>query len=205
MAASIYPPHTRNEYESSFAIYTQDPGTRPYLHDEREPLKKSAQPSQPSNAAGRPRPFKVTLHSAHRAAGSTLQSAAYSVRLPAEFTRRSGARLAITVESFIMAAGPNAYANVDAYPYQIALKELASPLVFSTPAQQAAGILATSVGRNYYGSVPRDWTNGVACVDPTLFDRPVTVLLTSPYFDTAAAGGISNEYTLTLVVYDDAV
>ena len=203
--SSPYPPRTSNKFDSSFPENDHDPvGTRAYLHEERRPLSNSARITPASNVRRRPRAFRVTLHSTHRTANSTLQAATFNVRLPTEFTQQRGSRIGLLVESFVMASLPNTFSNVEAYPFQIAIREMSAPYNFQTPSAQAGGTLVTTVGRALLTASPRDHTNAVTCMDPTLFDRPVTITLTSPYFDAAAANGISNEWTLTLIVYDDA-
>ena len=205
MASRFYASPIDNKYDSQYPMHDHDPiGMRAYLHDEKKPLARGAPISPPSNVQKRPRAFRLTLHSIHRAAGSTLQAATFNVRLPAEFTQQRGSRIALLVETFVMASTPNPTGSAEAFPYQIGIRELSSPYSFQTPSTQAGGVLATVVGRAVNTAAPRDHSNAVTCNDPTLFDRPVTITFMSPYFDTAAAGGISNEWSLSLVVYDDA-
>lgn len=205
MSTSLYPPRTANQFDSRFPNEDHDPtGIRAYLHEERRPLSNSARITPASNVRRRPRAFRLTLHSTHRTANSTLQAATFNVRLPAEFTQQRGSRIGLLVESFVMASLPNTFSNLDAYPWQIGIRELSAPYNFSTPSVQAGGTLTTTVGRAYLTHSSRDHTNAVTCMDPTLFDRPVTITLSSPYFDTAAVNGVNNEWTLTLIVYDNA-
>ena len=195
---------TRNKYDSLLPLTDHEPvGIRAgFTH--AEPLRKSAQPMPSSNVARRPRPFRLTLHSSHRINGSSLQAAQFLIRLPAEVSRHSGARLAISLESVIVNTGPNPQTNLSAGAYTVSIRELANPLSWvSGPSEGPNGILACLTGTSFYTAAPRDWSSAVCSVDPSIFSRPITVEFKSPFYDTAAANGLANEWTVTLVCWDD--
>jgi hypothetical protein len=146
-----------------------------------------------------PRAIKVVLDSASTRRG-TLTAAEFDVRLPINDDFRSD-KVIVVVESIVHATGPQNNANVDAYPTYVSIHELRNPYSWDSRTNAPHGIIAVTGSRNYQNSSQKD-LGGATLVDRTLFDRPVTLRFTSPHYDTTAAGGVSNNWTVVLSLWD---
>jgi hypothetical protein len=146
-----------------------------------------------------PKCVKVILNSGDRQAGSTLQSARFKVNLPTTFLNR---RLNLVVDSFIVSSAPNSVSNLALYPYYIRFIELRNPYSYSSMTQTTSGVILLTTGTSYFNQSPRE-KGGMTIVDKDFFDRQFTVDFHSPHFDTTAANGISNSWSLVLSLWSD--
>lgn len=146
-----------------------------------------------------PKCFKVILNSGDRQAGSTLQSARFKVNLPQTFQNR---KLNLVVDSFIVASSPNSVSNLPLFPYYIRFIELRNPYSYNSMTQTTSGVILLTTGTSYFNQSPRD-KGGMTIVDANLFDRQFTVDFFSPHFDTTAANGLSNAWSICLSLWDD--
>lgn len=158
---------------------------------------KTAYPFNP--VPKQPKCVKVILNSGDRIAGSTLQSARFKVNLPTTFLNR---RLNLVVDSFIVSSAPNSVANLSLYPYYIRFIELRNPYSYSSMTQTTSGVILLTTGTSYFNQSPRE-KGGMTIVDKDFFDRQFTVDFYSPHFDTTAAAGISNSWSLVLSLWSD--
>lgn len=146
----------------------------------------------------RPRAIRVILNSADRE-GGTLQAPQFKLHLPSAFDAK---RVYVTMVRFMMAEEPNTYANVNQYPTFIGIRELMDPWSWSSSSGQPHGILCL-IGTNFQMNNPNPAGEaGAAVADRTMFDRPITVELTSSYYDVTAADGVSNEWSIELSIWD---
>lgn len=186
----FYDVPTANEHDSLCQGPDAPPvGLRGFVHAERPHKKNPFHAERP-----RPRCFKMLLNSTDRFAGSPLHAASFRVSLPRSFQNK---RLNLVVDSFHVASAPNGTANLSLYPYYVRIAELRSPMTIGNGGE----ILLTS-GSSYHNTSPRD-VGGLTVTDRTLFDRPITVEMWSPYFDVGAPGGVANNWSIQLSVYDD--
>jgi hypothetical protein len=146
-----------------------------------------------------PRAIKIVLNSSNRARG-TLQAAEFDVRLPinADF---NADRLIMVVESLVHATGPNNNANVDAFPTYVAVREFRNPYSWDSRTSGPHGVIAVTGSRNFQNSSQKD-VGGATLVDRRLFDRPITIEFSSPGYDVTAAGGVTNDWSLVLSLWD---
>lgn len=157
------------------------------------------QPSQPFKPESkRPKCVKVILNSGDRASGS-LTSALFNVKLPTSFQNK---RLNLVVDSFVVSGSPNSVANMSLYPYYIRLAELRNPYSYSSMTSTTTGVILLTTGTTYFNNTPRE-AGGTTITDTTLFNRPITIELFSPHFDTSAVGGVSNPWSICLSLWDD--
>jgi hypothetical protein len=142
----------------------------------------------------RPKCVKIILNSANRQAGSTLTSALFKVNLPTEFQSKN---LNLVVDSFIVSTSPNAVANLSLFPYYLSIGEYRSPYSYSSATGTTTGAILLTTGTSFFNNSPRD-SGGNTLVDSTIFDRSITIEITSPHFNTSAANGVANEWSLQL-------
>jgi len=147
----------------------------------------------------KPKCVKIILNSGDRQAGSPLQSAKFKINLPTDFHNK---KLNLVVDSFIVSSAPNSVANLALYPYYIRFMELRNPYSYSSMTQTTSGVILLTTGTSYFNNSPRE-SCGMTVVDSNLFDNQITVDFHSPHFDTTAAGGISNTWSLVLSIFDD--
>lgn len=142
---------------------------------------------------------KVILNSSDRQAGSTLTSSKFKINLPTEFQNK---RLNLIVDSFIVATAPNSVSNLSLYPYYIRINEYRNLYSYHSYTQTTTGMILLMTGTNYQNNSPRDI--GGSCVfDTTILDRPITIELWSPHFNTSATNGVTNDWSLVLSFFDD--
>jgi hypothetical protein len=146
-----------------------------------------------------PRAIKVVLHSGNRVRG-TLQAAEFDVRLPVNNDFQSD-KLIMVVESLVHATGPNNNANIDAFPTYVSIQEFRNPFSWDSRTNGPHGIVAVTGSRNFQNASQKD-LGGATLVDRTLFDRPITIVFASPNYVVTAAGGVSNDWTLVLSLWD---
>lgn len=147
-----------------------------------------------------PRAIKIVLNSANRENNSSLTSAVFNVRLPinADF---NADRLIMVVESLVHATGPNNNTNLEQFPTHVSIAEFRNPYSWDSSTKGPHGIIAVTGSRNYQNSSQKD-LGGATLVDRRLFDRPICVTFTSPNYDTTAANGVTNNWTLVLSLWD---
>jgi len=63
-------------------------------------------------------------------------------------------------------------------------------------------MILLTTGTSYFNNSPRD-AGGATLVDGTIFDRTITIEFVSPHFTTSATGGVANEWSLQLSLWDD--
>jgi hypothetical protein len=146
-----------------------------------------------------PKCVKVILNSGDRIAGSTLQSARFRIPLPTAFQNK---KLNLVVDSFIVSSSPNSVANLSLFPYYIRFIELRNPYSYNSMTGTTSGVILLTTGTSYFNNSPRD-KGGMTIVDANMFDRHITVDFFSPHFDTSAAGGLANSWSLQLSCWDD--
>jgi hypothetical protein len=148
-----------------------------------------------------PRALKIVLNSANREAGSPLHAAVFNVRLPinADF---NADRMIMVVESLVHAVVPNNNTNIDIFPTHVSIREFRNPYSWESSTQGPHGIIAVTGSRNFQNSSQKD-LGGATLVDRRLFDRPITIDFTSPLYNTSAANGVTNDYTLVLSLWDE--
>jgi hypothetical protein len=149
--------------------------------------------------ASRPKCVKVILNSTDRQAGSTLTRAIFNVRLPADFQNK---QLNLVVDAFVVSSSPNSVSNLALFPYFVRIAEYRNPYSYNSTTQTTSGRILLTTGTTYFNNTPRE-TGGSTVVDTTLFSRPITLEVISPHFDTAAANGVSNEWSIQLSLFDD--
>ena len=147
----------------------------------------------------RPKCVKVILNSNDRQAGSLLTRAIFNVRLPTEFQNK---QLNLVVDSFIVGSSPNSVSNLSLFPYFVRIAEYRNPYSYSSTSQTTSGRILLTTGTSYFNHTPRE-TGGSTITDPTLFTRPITIEVFSPHFDTAGVGGVSNEWSIQISLFDD--
>ena len=147
----------------------------------------------------RPKCVKVILNSNDRQAGSLLTRAVFNVRLPTEFQNK---QLNLVVDSFIVGSSPNSVSNLSLFPYYIRIAEYRNPYSYSSMTQTTSGRILLTTGTSYFNNTPRT-QGGNTVMDTTLFTRPITLEIFSPYFDTSAVNGLANEYSIQLSLWDD--
>lgn len=160
-------------------------------------MQKTAYPFNPTPK--RPKCVKVILNSTDRQAGSTLTRAIFNVRIPTEFQNK---QLNLVVDSFVVSSSPNSVSNLSLFPYFVRIAEYRNPYSYSSTSQTTSGRILLTTGTTYFNNTPRE-TGGSTITDPTLFTRPITIELFSPHFDTALAGGVSNEWSIQISLFDD--
>jgi hypothetical protein len=148
----------------------------------------------------RPRCVKIVLNSGDRISGSTVTSAKYKINLPTDLI---GKKLNMVVDSFIVNTTPSSVSNLSLYSYYIRILEHRNPYSYHSNTQTTTGMILTTTGTTYFNQSPRD-VGGCTLVDSTLFDRVVTIDISSVHFDTTAASGVANAWTLSLSLWDDA-
>jgi hypothetical protein len=147
----------------------------------------------------RPKCVKVMLNSIDRQAGSSLTRAVFNVRLPTEFQNK---QLNMVVDSFVVSSSPNSVSNLGLFPYFLRIVEYRNPFSYSSTSQTTSGRILLTTGTSYFNNTPRE-KGGNTVVDTTLFSRPLTFEIFSPHFDTAAANGVVNEWSVELSLWDD--
>jgi hypothetical protein len=146
-----------------------------------------------------PRSFKVHLNSQDKDAG-TISAATFNVSLPDAFINK---RLNIVVDAVCHSLAPNANGNLDIYPYYVRISELKNPYSYSSTMKGTTSAIALCQGKQWFSHQQRD-IGGSTLVDWTLFQRPITIEFYSPHFTASAAGGVVNEWSLSMTVYDAA-
>lgn len=144
------------------------------------------------------RTARIVLRGADRLSGS-LSSAQFYVQLPDTFISK---RLKVVVESFLVATAPLSSTNLETYPYCINIRELKNPYSYESTNKGTHGIIACLQTRNFQNAS----TSSTACstlVDRDVFQRPITIDISSTYFDVTAANGLSNGWTLVLAIVDE--
>jgi hypothetical protein len=141
---------------------------------------------------------KIMLNSNERQSGS-LTSAQFKVNLPTEFQNK---RLNLVVDAFVVGSAPNSVSNLSLYPYWIRIAEVRNPFSYSSMTGTTSGIILLTTGASYFNNTPRE-SGGSTVISPTLFDRPITIEIFSPHFDTSTANGISNQWSIQLSLFDD--
>lgn len=145
----------------------------------------------------KPRAFKILLNSYDRE-GGTLQAPVFRVNLPDTFIAK---RLYLSVDTLVHATLPASNTNVDLYPTMVTIRELRNPYSWSSTSKQPHGVLQVTGTRNFQNAQPRD-ESSCTVVDRTLFDRPITVELTSAYYNVTGTNGIANDWSVMLSVWD---
>lgn len=141
---------------------------------------------------------KIILNSGDRSSGS-LTSALFNIKLPEYFQNK---RLNLVVDSFIVSSSPNSVANLSLFPYYVRLAEMRNPYSYSSTTSTTSGNILLTTGTSYFNNMSRE-TGGTTITDTTLFNRPITVEIFSPHFDTSAANGISNPWSIQISLFDD--
>lgn len=144
-----------------------------------------------------PRSFKILLNSQDRDAGS-LTAATFNVTLPDTFINK---RLNLVVDGIVHNTSPNANANLDLYSYHIRIAELKNPYSYCSNCKNTSSSIALCQGKTWFNHSQRD-LGGATLVDATLFQRPITIEIYSPHFTTSAAGGVVNDWSLSITAYD---
>lgn len=148
----------------------------------------------------RPRAIRVMLNSADRI-GGTLQAPQFKLHLPSAFDAK---RVYVTMVRFMMAQEPNTYANVELYPTFVGIRELRDPNSWSSMTGQPHGILGfIGTSHQLSNNFMPSGEFGAAVADRGMFDRPITVELTSSYYDVTAADGVSNDWSIELSIWDN--
>jgi len=160
-------------------------------------MTKATYPFQPVQK--RPKCVKVILNSTDRQAGSTLTRAVFNVKLPTEFQNK---QLNLVVDSFVVSSSPNTVTNLGLFPYFVRIAEYRNPYSYSSTSQTTSGRILLTTGTTYFNNTPRE-TGGNTVVSTDMFYRPITIEIFSPHFDTSATGGVSNEWSIILSLFDD--
>ena len=161
---------------------------------------KQAYPLQPVYPGIRKkgRCVKVILNSGDRQTGSSLTSAKFLVNLPTEFIAK---RLNLIVDSLIVSTAPNSVSNLSLYPYYIRIPEYRNHLSYNSTTGTTSGMILLTTGTQYQNNSPRE-TGGGTLIDPTLFQRPITIEFYSPHFDVAATNGVANAWSIQISLWD---
>jgi hypothetical protein len=146
----------------------------------------------------KPRAFKLFLSSTNRLSGSTLTSAVFNVNLPQNFHAK---RLYLRPDTVVIAASPNAITNVTNYPTVVSIREFRNPDSWSSVNGLPHGVVCMTGGRAF-ANAGITIEQGATIVDSTLFDRPITIDVNSPLYDTTAANGVANEWVMLFTLYD---
>lgn len=161
--------------------------------------EKTSYPFKPEPK--RPKCVKVILNSTDRQAGSTLTRAVFNVRLPVEFQNK---QLNLVVDSFVVSSSPNSVSNLSLFPYFVRIAEYRNPYSYSSTSQTTSGRILLTTGTSYFNNTPRE-TGGNTVVSTDLFNRPITIDIFSPHFDTSATNGVANEWSIMLSLWDDVL
>ena len=163
-------------------------------------MEKSTTPFAPAfpKVQQRQRTFKVILNSADRLSGG-LTNPQFYVQLPDTFLSK---RLKIVVESMLVATSPNSSVNLDAYPYFVSIRELRNPYSWESTQKGTHGIILAAQTRNYQTSSSTSTACSTVC-DRTLFLRPITIDITSPYFTIGGANGLTNDWSIVMSIVDE--
>ena len=163
-------------------------------------MDKKTMPFAPAHPAvqKKERTFKVILNSADRLSGGLTNSQFY-IQLPDTFLSK---RLKVVVESFLVATAPLSSTNLETYPFMIAIQQLRNPYSYESTGKNTHGIIACLQTRNFQNSSSTSTACSTMC-DRTLFMRPITIDVTSPYFSVTSANGLTNDYCLVLSIVDE--
>lgn len=163
-------------------------------------MEKSTTPFAPAFPAieKKERTARVVLNSGDRLSGS-LTSAQFYVQLPTNFL---SPRLKVVIESFLESTAPNSSVNLEAYPYMVSIRELRNPYSWESTQKGTHGIILVAQTRNFQNASTTS-TASSTLVDRQLFQRPITIDITSPHFDVTTTGGVTNSWSLVLGIVDD--
>jgi hypothetical protein len=170
------------------------------LHENFSEMDKKTTPFAPAYPAvqKKERTFKVILNSADRLSGG-LTNPQFYVQLPDTFLSK---RLKIVVESMLIATAPNSSTNLDVYPYMVSIRELRNPYSWESTQKGTHGTILVAQTRNFQNSSSTSTACSTMC-DRTLFMRPITIDVTSPYFSVTSANGLTNDWSLVLSIVDE--
>lgn len=163
--------------------HPQPPFTAPFGH---KPLG-NIKPEYPT-VRKVPRVFRAVFNGSDRDSG-TLVSATFNVRLPYQFHSK---KLLISVESFVYKDGSASVGKIN--PTFIGIAELRNPLSWYSGTKNTTGILQL-IGSTEFQNAPYK-EDGYTCVDSSLFDKPITIELTSN--GTALAA----DWSCVIAIYD---
>lgn len=173
-------------------------GTAPMAQEaEFKTHDKTTYPFKP--VLKQPKCVKVILNSTDRQSGSTLTAARYKVNLPTEFQSK---KLNLVVDSFVVASSPKNVSNLSLFPYYLRIAEYRSPYSYSSMTGTTSGVILLTTGTAYFNNSSRE-AGGNTLVDSTIFDRTITIEVTSPHFTMSAANGVANEWSLVLSLWDN--
>jgi hypothetical protein len=141
--------------------------------------------------------FKIYLNSADKLAGS-LTAAQFQITLPYGFNAQ---KLLLSVDSWMVQTTSNSVSNLAVYPTYISIQELTNPLSYYSGTKGACGILQVVGANNFQNNTSRTAAT-TTLVDRSLFMRPITIVIDSPHYTTSATGGVTNNWTMVLSLYD---